>query len=295
MTFEKNALESKIFGSDGTRLICTLRAVIPNLRGSVRDWPEEVFKGSFTKSLEDGIYIYWCELLGRAYIAAGGSLIRHEQWIKGMIGAYQVESYLGLCGSLRGLLESAADSMYSLEFVSSTIAENWYMLQPLMLEKRGQQMVISTEMEERLIHFHYGRNIGKNEKEPTGHRALRNRDYIDTIRKFDPGLEALYCELVEIVHPAKESLSWTIKHKQAKDHWSIEIGEAGDSSKAISQFLDKYRGTLLNLLTSAVILPLVTLKTLRKLQIEDIDLSFMDSINLDGVRGWQKIEAKTKS
>jgi len=293
---ETIALESKIFGRDGTLLIGALRFVLPRLnKGSVRDYPEPYITSLFSRSPEKFIYLYWCELLGRAYIAAAGSLIRHDQWIKGVLASYQANSYLGFCGALRGLLESGADSMYSLEHVAPTIADNWSALYPILRDGHGKKILLCPELEERLIHFAFARKAHKNEDIPIGHRALQNRDYIHTIRRFDPAIETLYCKLVEIIHPAKDSLFWTLKHEESVDHWRVSIGASDDSSKAISRLLDEHQECLTNLLKAALNYALVTLKLLRKVNVPDIDLSFMDGINADNIKMWRSIEAKLET
>ena len=289
------AIEQEIFGKDGAHLIEALRDAVGSAHGSVRDYSEEIFREALQASPDEAVFLYWRELLGRACVAGSVSMIRHDQWIRGVVSSYHSDSYLGLCGALRGLLESAADSMYSLEPVAPTLVTQWDFLQKLLRRKRGSQMVISEELEERLIHFSYARKADRKEDVPAGHRALQNRDYIDTIRRFDPDIEGLYCQLVEIVHPAHQSVSWTVKHTPNKDHWQVSFGKSTDSSDAICELLDRNRSAITNLLMSAINYSLITLKTLRRLGFTDVDLSYLDRVDLSGIKAWRDIEQQTKS
>jgi len=56
--------------------------------------------------------IYWEDILYRAHIASLLSLFKVRRWFQGMENNH--DNYYGFCSSLRGLIESCADSFFSL-------------------------------------------------------------------------------------------------------------------------------------------------------------------------------------
>lgn len=288
-------LADDIFGSDGVIFIQTIRHIIPNLKGTVRDFYQSASEYYWKESEIDGLYSYWSELFGRAYIAASASLIRHEQWISGMEACYQTSSYLGLCGCLRGLVESAADSAHALECFVPSIVPIWNDLKQILKGQKIEKSLNCKDLEDILIHFSFARKPKKGESVPDGHKALPNRDYIDTLRRFDPAFERLYCMLVELVHPAKDSVDWMLTYTQTESHWDVSLHSGEEASSKICDLLDGNRAAILNLLMVSSNLSLLTLKTLRRIDFKDVNLEFMDAINLSGLPAWRDVENNTTS
>jgi hypothetical protein len=70
--------------------------------------------------------IYTQEILFRSHIAAITTIIRNEKWINGIILGLDNSNYYVFSSSLRGLTEAAADSVYTLQLVPLTIAQNYH-------------------------------------------------------------------------------------------------------------------------------------------------------------------------
>lgn len=281
-------LTSEIFGEQAVPFVRTIRQIIPNLKCSVSDYYQSASDYYWQSSQTEWLYLYWHELFGRAYIAASASLIRHNQWISGIEGSYQANSYLGLCSCVRGLLESTADSMYTLECFLPTVANVWHDLKKVFGGVPLERPFIAKELEDSLIHFGFARRVNKGDEVPDGHKARSNRDYIDTIRKADPQLEELYCALVELVHPAKDSVHWMLQYEQKKTHWKVSLNSGEEAATKICELLDTYKSALFSLVVLSCNFSLFTLKGLREMNLKDMDLSFMDEVNLDGVPAWRQ-------
>jgi hypothetical protein len=281
-------LETDIFSKEGAQAIELLRSLIPNLTGTVFDWREERFSEIMRTDPREAWRIYWVELLGRAYIASAASIVRNDQWVCGIVSAYQFKSYLGFCASLRGFIESAADSMYSLNGVAQGLSSNWKQIKKA-LNGKAESPFCAQELEERLIHFLYARRVDKKEVAPSAHRALQNRQYIDTIRTFDPELERLYCKLVEIVHPAEDSVSWMVHSTIDQDCFRVQCMADRNSATAICSILDEFGNSLKNLLMAGFNNSLLTLKFLRTVDFAGVDLRCMDKVDLSQLKAWESI------
>jgi hypothetical protein len=286
---------AEIFGEQALPFVRTIRQLAPKLKGSVPDYYQPVMDALRESSEVEWHYCYWNEIFGRAYIAAATSLIRHEQWITGVEACYQAHSYLGLCASIRGLLESTADSMHTLQCFAPTVAKYWSQLRTIFAREPIQHRLEHKELEDLLIHFAYARHVGKGEQVPDGHKALTNRAYIDTIRNADPNLEKMYCELVELVHPAKDSIQWMLLTEGQDTHLRLRLNSGAEAASAICNLLDTYRDALYGLTVLSCNYSLLTLKCLREMRLRHMDLAFMDEINLSRMPAWKQFQATIRS
>jgi hypothetical protein len=289
------SLTSEMFGEKSVVFIDMIRGLIPKLKCSVPDYYQWVSDTCWEKSPTLGHFSYWNEIFGRAYIAAAASLIRHNQWISGAEACYQSHSYLGLCSCIRGLVESTADTMYTLECFPLTVAPYWSDLKKVLKQEKVNTFLGAEDLENKLIHFTYARRVSKGEDAPQSHNALSNRAYIDIIKKADPELEKLYCALVELVHPAKDSVYWMLNVTEEEFFWKVSLDSGAEAAEAICRLLDTYRDAIFNLMVLSCNCSLITLKCLRDLPLPHMDLAFMDEVNLSGVPAWQKFEAAIRS
>jgi len=76
-------------------------------------------------NLREANKIYVQELLFRSHIAAITTLFRNEKWMQGLRSAVECKNFFVFCASLRGLVESAADSKYSLIHVPGTLRDHF--------------------------------------------------------------------------------------------------------------------------------------------------------------------------
>lgn len=284
---------AEIFGPGGKQLCDLLDFVLPELRGISIDWGAPEYTQLLRKDGREAHRQYWLELLGRAYIASSATIVRTSVWVEGVQSAYQSKNYLAFTASLRGLVESAADSMYALEPAPMTLAQASEHIKMALSDANITEVVLNRELEEKLIHFTYAKKAGRKEEVPAGHRALQTREYIDTLKRFAPRLEALYTELCESVHPASNSVAWMLDQTPGVP-WRIGFVGKDKSTTAISTIAESYRAELVELLMAGVNYALVTLKVLRHFGVSDFHLDFMDRVNLSTLPIWRKIELHLK-
>jgi hypothetical protein len=146
--------------------------------------------------------IYWRELLFRAYWAAALNLMRHQRWQSACVAALTPSAnLLSFAASLRGLVEASSDAFYSLRPVPPTLAFNRDIIEPALKGQLNEVSIIQ-ELEDRLIHFVYGRKISKSEKGAAqdSHIALEPKEYrnaIDLLKWNGPILRACMTNSVD--------------------------------------------------------------------------------------------------
>jgi|TARA_R100000093_G_scaffold52899_2_gene27223 hypothetical protein len=184
--------------------------------------------------------IYWEEVLYRVHWAAVANSIRHLRWFDAcVVHATLQPNYLAFCAALRGFLESAADTKYSLQPVSLTIADSAASIIEALNGKLNNSLFQSTELENALIHFHHARKVGREEAVPPAHKAETAAKYVAAIDHPNYPVRDLYSELCQVVHPAEPSL-----------HWLTQVGEGGwkvgkqDDIGSIQTLVDRYKDSV---------------------------------------------------
>ena len=80
-----------------------------------------------------------------------------------------------------------------------------------------------------------------------------------------------------------------------EDSYRVSLLGADLAPETISTLLNSYRDALVNLLMAGTNYSLITLKALHKLYLPDVDLAFMDTIDLSRLKAWRNIEIKIKA
>lgn len=184
--------------------------------------------------------VYWDEILYRIHWAVVANSIRHLRWFDAcVVHATSQPNYLAFCAALRGLVEVAADTKYSLEPVPLTIAEAAADIVESLNGKLNNFPFQSIELENALIHFHHARKVARDETAPPTHKAETAAKYVAAIDHADYPVRELYSELCQVVHPAEPSL-----------HWLTEVGENGwkvgkqDDIGNIHKLVDRYKESI---------------------------------------------------
>lgn len=240
--------------------------------------------------------IYWKELLFRVYWAAALNIMRHQRWQAACIRAYgEPANLLAFAASLRGLLEGAQDAWYSLRGVPLWLARDRSYIDSALSGKMHSKHFIAPEMENRLIHYLYGRKLGKEERETTqmSHQALEPKDYRNAIGLPDDEREKwrqLYDELCGICHPTAFSLIsfWN------QDNGRVEIVQPADSSHILA-LCQKYRDVISTALSLSVTEPAMCFKTLNLFSQPEIKCPEIEKWNFDNIPVWRKTQAATVS
>lgn len=171
-------------------------------RVSYKFQPEGEFKK--VDNVQEMSLIYWSEIIQRYHICCASTILRLKKWYEAMLISYENNNYYGFCSSLRGLIESSADSFSTLGSVTYSVIENISHI-TLSISGNADKLIISTEVEDELIHYIYGRKLSKEEKNlfPKSHNSKHVRDYLDSLKS--EALISLYSELCQVSHPSMMS------------------------------------------------------------------------------------------
>jgi hypothetical protein len=240
--------------------------------------------------------IYWKELLYRVYWAAALNVMRHQRWQAACISAYaEPANLLAFAASLRGLMEGAQDAWYSLRGLPEWLARDRSYIDSALAGTMHDKRFIAPEMEDRLIHFLYGRKLGKTEKEmtPTSHLALDPKDYRKAIGLPDDEREMwtqLYDTLCGMCHPTAFSLISFWKD----DDGRVEIVQPADGSYILA-LCQEYRAVIGTALSLSVTEPAMCLKALNWFSLPVTKCSDIEKWNFEDIPAWGKAQAAAKS
>jgi len=229
---------------------------------------------------------YWTEILMRAHLAATTSLTRTKLWLDGCFNALEKANFLSFATNLRSLLEATADTCHALKPVPITLAENFTLIvDSLDTQKELQQLVMSQELEDRLIHFYFARKLQKNSNEPDSHSAKKTREYLIEVQGANSGsVFDLYSKLCELSHPAMASLEHLVRKIDMQE---FEI-RGDDGFLFIEQLCKENRDSFLQM-TAGINASLLTLRTLNEFPINSLHTT-ADIVARGDIPGWQKIE-----
>jgi hypothetical protein len=203
----------------------------------------ENFKRKGNDAPAAAVQIYWKEMLLRAEWASLIALKRHLRWHSACCRHSQdTPNFLGFAATIRALIESAVDIEYSLGPVPSTLADNFKEIE-LSLAGQNGELVISSDLEERIIHFLYARRLENGEKAPKSHVALKMKEYFEASEgKAPTPLSKLYAELCQIAHPAAYS---TLFFGSTIDDGTVCI-EDGDDLECIEDLYSRHQEAVEN-------------------------------------------------
>jgi hypothetical protein len=260
---------------------------VPGWRTRYSFFLDDEYKALIQTDRGRGMQIYWSEILARAHLASATAILRSRQWIEGMRVAATVCNLLSFAASFRGLIESAADSSSALKSVALTLArDHGYVIQALAGHTKSQ-MFLAPELEDTLIHYAYARHLTKAQLQaaPPTHKALKVRDYIDTLEKGEvTGVIPCYQALCDLTHPGATSVWMWLQ--PADDH-TMHI-QTNQERAIINDFLTEYRTTFLELLMFAFNPALATLRVLNYFPLTPLHTAALEKWKMSGIPLWKK-------
>ena len=147
--------------------------------------------------------VYWREMIYRSEVVALASAFKAARWVEAVEESRS--NYYSFTSSLRGAIESFADSVYTLKYVPLTLARDHCAISK---QLRGRSLVLTTHgpLEERLLHFVQAKRFAPKVAipDPEVHRARTVRQYLEAF-DIEP-VHRLYSYLCGVVHPAYEGL-----------------------------------------------------------------------------------------
>lgn len=146
--------------------------------------------------------IYWSEMLSRVHIIVLISSYKTLRWIEAMDN--NSSNYYGFCSSLRGLIESVADTFYTLRNVPLTLARDFDAIKK-QINENSSVLITHEKLESELLHYIQATKLDKLQKGiyPNSFNSKQIREYLDSLD--NPKIIDLYSYLCGISHPAFES------------------------------------------------------------------------------------------
>ncbi len=232
-----------------------------------------------------GMRIYWEEILSRSHLCSITGILRTRHWVSAVVSATRDKNLLSFAAAFRGLIESAADTSFSLRAVPLTLAHLSSRIIDI-LSGRSDQQLGSSELEENLIHFAHARHLSGPEakKHPPHHKARPTREYIDILERGNvANVVQCYREMCDLTHPGQSSVWMWMKHKQNEVHLV-----AGQDELIISRYLREYTNTFIGLLMFGLNPSFLTLRILNYFPIPKLHTPQLNNWNFSSIQGWQK-------
>lgn len=231
-----------------------------------------------------GNAIYCLELLFRAHIAAITTILRNGKWIQGIDSALQRPNFLAFGASLRGLVESAADSVHCLKYVPMTLANHYRMFHTGLKGEVDYGIVDCEELENILIHYSHAKKQAKGAGVQQHYSAKTSQEYLKALEGFPLGaVRELYAELCEVTHPAERTVSIFFT-RDAADSEEYTLRNDLDMELVV-ELCTRHDAAFTNVFQMPLNLALITLYVLNRFEderlfthgVEDIDLSKIEA------------------
>lgn len=192
---------------------------------------------------------YWTEMIYRYHLTCLATLLRTKKWLNSVLIAYREKDYYLFCVALRGLIESCADSFYTLGKANPAFATKKGYVEKIFSSTKIKEVRISTELENELIHFIFARKLSKDEQKryPEAHQAEQVRCYLRALN--NDKVAKAYSHLCQISHPSLESINIFLRAESANN---INLSSNCDDLKLIVNLWEEYEETIGTLINQAI-------------------------------------------
>jgi hypothetical protein len=151
--------------------------------------------------------IYVREIIARFHAAALITLRRNLEWLTSLEATNADSKLLGFCVSLRGVIESSADSFFSLQYVPQNIARNYALVRSCLHGNVATGMHTFKELEDWGLHFLQAGKYDDKSLPEEHYKAKQPWEYINAIdsNPFFGKVYPLYQKLCQFTHPSRET------------------------------------------------------------------------------------------
>lgn len=244
-------------------------------------------------NLREANKVYVQELLFRCHIAAITTLFRNEKWMQGMKSALEDNNFFAFCASLRGLVESAADSKYCLIHIPGTLRDHFTPFSSALQGTFDAGLVVCEQLEDKLIHYSHGKKQHKKSTKPKSHFAKTAQEYLKFLDHPDStDVRDLYAELCEVTHPAEKTVSiFVTRESEISQDYIINKELDG---YFIKDLLDRYNKSFVNVFQVSFNSALLSLYALNRFKDERFYTPGIDDVNMSKVSAFRKLEKSMK-
>lgn len=235
--------------------------------------------------------IYWEEMLYRTHIVVLVSLFKSIKWFDAINN--NSTNYFGFCASLRSLIESCADSFYTLRGVPLTLANDYKAIYES-INRESPIIVSHPKLQATLLHFIQATKLTNEQKKqyPLEFNAKQTTEYLACFNEDNEEIISLYKYLCGISHPAYEANAIFL---------FLHNGETivcGDSDKyesvLIQNLLENRKEYITRMYRTFMINILGTLNLLNYFDIPEIKTNFAKGKNFEDHALWKEIDEKMK-
>ncbi|MDA3884702.1 MAG: hypothetical protein PF638_03820 [Candidatus Delongbacteria bacterium] len=231
--------------------------------------------------------IYWKEIVYRVHIVILVSLFKTSRWIDSLNN--NVNNYYGFCSNLRGLIESCADSFYTLRSVPLTIATDYKAIYES-IHNKVPIVLTHDNLQSTLIHYISATKLNKDESKeyPKEFNAKQITEYLSSIKDGNEKIIFLYQFLCGISHPASEATEmFLFLHKGE----TIVCSDSNRlESELITGLLGSFKEVLTKMIGAHIINIIGTLTLLNKFDLKEINTNFAKNDDFKEHDSWKEID-----
>jgi len=228
---------------------------------------------------------YVDEIIFRFHAASLITLRRNLLWIKSIECSELNSNLFGFCASLRGFIESAADSFYSLRYAPQNLAKYFKTIKNCIDGKESQRIYNFKELEDWGIHF---LEAGKYENKALNEDHFKAKSTWEYIKAIDSDTSLkpvypLYQNLCQITHPSRDTANLFFRQTDDYIYEVCDINEKLKIESIVQSYDVEYEGIFQKSFNTALILlwiiDLFSIERLRCPRIRDIDFTDIPEFN----------------
>ncbi len=229
---------------------------------------------------------YVQEIIFRFHAASLITLRRNLSWLESIDGARHISNLFGFCASLRGFIESAADSFYSLRHAPQNLATYFNKIKRCVEGKEIKNICLFKELEDWGIHFmeagKYEENMNINKdhfKAKPSWEYIKSIDSEMALKQVYP----LYQKLCQLTHPSRETTYLFFRQNDYYKWCVSEINEKLEISNILQSYDVEYEEIFQKSFNAALILlwiiDLLSIKGLQCRIIRSMDFTAIPEFN----------------
>lgn len=244
--------------------------------------------------MDKGMEIYWKELLYRLHLASTITIVRFDKWVQGIFLGAKYGNFILYATSLRGLIESCADSDDALRNIPLPLSEIFHDVQKS-ISGKTKKPVLFPDGEDKLIHFSHAAKFGKRDDVPDSWKAKFAKSYIEYIDGVPNGeLYQSYKQLCNLSHPAGYSVRYNFAITEDDEKTAIYNRNKKMDLINILGFSEGYRPIMDKLVRIPMNSALICLKILNEFSIKELHTPILNKVGLE-VPLWKDVEKNIKN
>jgi hypothetical protein len=269
----------------------TLQDEIDKFIQSKDDWRYSFITVEELKNLttDQQMKQYWIEILKRSVLSSLLALCKLNHWAVAVQKNIETKNYYSFCASLRGYIESCADTIYSLSKVPLTIANDFKAIFNSIHNFEGA-IIFHEPLENELIHYLQARKLSKEELKvlPSAYQSKNIAEYLRSINDLEGDVNKLYSYLCGIAHPSSNSNGLFLF--DSNNHLII-CGDSGQFEiKLIEIIINENHSVLNRLFKITAFYAFELLELVNKFLIEELSVITPKRLAIRDQPAWAEIE-----